>query len=224
FSPRIFLWSRLPPGKRRTVGRARRPRARIPASAGSGTPLPHDLASPWGGPEPARCRPHGPRWLRLPAPPVRPRGRRSTAWAIAPNHPSFLFALYARGIIHVTRYPSRLSAYRPQARTEARTGSALARRSARRSPARRRPRAARTALATGPRRRRRGRALQRLQPVRPRARHRRAVRRDSGPLPPGVRRKPSERLFRDGPRPQARRPRPARAGNDQVVRHQLPLP
>src|SRR6185312_7299216 len=84
----------------------------------------------------------GPCRLRLSAPPARPRGRRSTARAIAPNPPSFLFALNARGIIHVTRYPSRLSAHRPQARTETRIGSALARRSARRSPARRRPRAA----------------------------------------------------------------------------------
>lgn len=92
-------------------------------------------------------------------------------------------------------------------------------------PRRRRP-AARHRRATAPRqlagagrRRHRRGAHRRLLVLRPRARHHRHGRRGPRAAPRGRGRRPAGRVLRHGPRHPGR----GAAGDDQVVRHQLPL-
>ncbi len=115
---------------------------------------------------------------------------------------------------------SRLPAHRRTTRTQIRPGIVLERRLHRGGPARHRPRAARTSLERSARGRARPRHRRRLRLVRPGAADRRAagcpahtLRLRPGPTDAGA-------VLRAG----ARQRRPRRHGNDQVVRHQLPLP
>src|SRR2546427_2838350 len=130
---------------------------------------------------------------------------------------------------HAHRSQSRLSAHRRRSRAEARDGGLLGRQGVTRPAAAHRRRAARRSLAPAARRRPRPRARQRLLLLRSRSGH---VRDGGGRtralwLVGGDRR--SRHLLRDGARqpgqgPRGRGgPRGHRDGNDEVVRHELPL-
>ncbi len=139
--------------------------------------------------------------------------------------PSFLNALERNEETqHDDRDQPGLPAHRCAARAQAGAGTLLAPRHRRRATAGHRTRAAPAPLATATRGRGGRAAQQRLQPVRRDARHRVPVRCDPATLPRAGRCRSAGRLLRDGARHAGARPGPACAGNDQVVRHQLPLP
>ena len=118
---------------------------------------------------------------------------------------------------HVPRSSGFHASARPRAQGGA--GGPLGRPRLGRRAARHRPRAARGELGARAGRRHRRHPVRRLQPLRPRARHRVGGRGDPGALRRAGRRRP-RRLLRDGARDGGRAP----AGDDEVVRHELPPP